>query len=93
MVTVEPRAANPSQATLTQNGTARLPLLLPDTLYAASRRYYGKRIRLTGTALQRGPDTPPGIDQSQYRDRSLSLHNCGESALTLYVDKMVVAAR
>lgn len=91
VVTIEPRAANRSQATLTQGGTACLPLLLPDTLYAAWRRYDGKRVRVTGTALERGSDDPPEIDQIQYRDRWLSPHICSESTLTLYVDKITMA--
>lgn len=91
VVTIAPRAANRSQATLTQGGTACMPLLLSDTLYASWRRYDGKRVQVRGTALARGPDSPPEIDQVQYRDRWLSPHICGESVLTLYVDEIALA--
>lgn len=91
MIMIVPRAANRSQATLTQGGTACLPLLLPDRVFARSRRYDGKRVRVRGTALARGPDSPPDIDMIQYRDRWLSPHICGESALAFYVDDLTLS--
>lgn len=91
MVLIVPRAANRSQATLTQGGTACMPLLLSQTLYASWRRYDGKRVRVRGTALQRGPDNPLDIDLIQYRDRWVSPNICGESTLALYVDAMTLA--
>lgn len=90
-VMIVPRAANRSLATLTQGGTACLPLLLSDKLYTTWRRYDGKQVRVTGTALERGSMSSSDIDQVQYRDRWLSPHICGESALALYVDEIALA--
>lgn len=91
-VTIVPRAANRSYATLVQNGTACIPLLLSDSMYDQKRRWNGKRVRVRGTALERGPDDTGDpdsfIDRIQYRDRWLSPATCAESRMTLYVDEL-----
>lgn len=83
------RSATRSWAVISQNG-ACAPLLLSASVYEKWRRWNNKQVRASGTALARGPASDE-IDQLQYRDRWLSPHICGESALTLYVDKLTLA--
>lgn len=95
-MTIEKRAANRSWAALRQDGTACIPLLLSEAVYERNwRRWDGKRVRVRGTALNRGPGDTGNpdyfIDLIQYRDRWLSPDQCSESTLALYVDELTLA--
>lgn len=89
-VTLERRSGNNSWAALSQGG-ACAPLLLPDATYQATRSWNNKRVRVSGTALARGPAASPEVLLLQYRDRWLSPSICSESDLVLYVDELVAA--
>lgn len=84
-ITVVHRTGTYSWAALAKGDTC-MALLLPDAVYRDSRRWNGKRVSLSGTALARGPASPPEILQIQIRDRWLSPLVCGDNQLALYVD-------
>lgn len=88
-LTLERRSGNHSWATLSQ-GDACAPLLLPASTYNNSPRWKDKQVRVSGTALARGPALPEVI-LLQYRDRWLSPSVCSASDLVLYVDEIVAA--
>lgn len=65
-----------------------IPLLLPDNYYRQSRRWTGRLLRVTGTALPRGPAPTSEVLQVQYRDRWLFPIICGQSDVVLYADTL-----
>lgn len=88
MLILEHRSGDNSWAAL-YSGEACAPLLLPASTYDAWRRWNNKQVRVSGTALARGPDSPE-ILLLQYRDRWLSPSICSESRLALYVDSLML---
>lgn len=88
---VERRSGDNSFATINR-GSACAPLLLPAAVYAQWRRWDGKSVRVTGTALARGAALPEVL-LLQYRDRWLSPSVCSWSPLALYVDEIALAGR
>lgn len=84
---VQRRPGTRSWAVLMQGGRCT-PLLLSDKVYAGARRWNGKAARVTGTALDRGPEAAPEIIELQYRDRWLSPLVCADSRQVLYVDSL-----
>lgn len=87
MLTIERRSGDNSWAVLSQ-GDACAPLLLPSSIYQAWRFWNGKKVRVSGTALSRGPAAPPEILLLQYRDRWLSPSVCSASDSVLYVNTL-----
>lgn len=85
---LERRSGDNSWAALSQ-GEACAPLLLPESAYQKSRFWNNKQVRVSGTALARGPVASPEILLLQYRDRWLSPSICSKSDLVLYVDEIV----
>ena len=89
-ITLEHRSGNNSWAALTQKQEGECaPLLLPESVYDRWRRWDGKRVRVSGVALKRGP-AAEDVLQLQYRDRWLSPAICSDSELALYVQKITL---